>query len=239
MKHTAAEYAELSQLLDEALELPVAERAAWIDSLTGARAALRPTLHRLLRADTADSAANPLDVTRHIEVVVNSAALAAESAALAAGSRIDSYELIRELGRGGMGAVWLARRVEGLTRRQVALKLPHPGLFNAELGERIARERDILEGLAHPNIARLYDAGVSATGQPYLALEFVEGIAVNAYCDSKLLGVRERIALFRQVLEAVQFAHSHLVIHRDLKPANILVTDQGKVVLLDFGIAKM
>jgi eukaryotic-like serine/threonine-protein kinase len=239
MKRTAAEYAELSQLLDEVLDLPEADRAAWLDALTGQRAALRPALVRLLSAASAEGAQNPLDVARHVEAAVLSATSVAESATLAQGSRIDSYELIRELGRGGMGAVWLARRVEGLTRRQVALKLPHPGLFNAELAERIARERDILEGLAHPNIARLYDAGVSGAGQPYLALEYVEGIPVNAYCDGKRLGLRERIALFQQVLEAVQFAHTHLVIHRDLKPANILVTEQGKVVLLDFGIAKL
>jgi eukaryotic-like serine/threonine-protein kinase len=239
MKRTAAEYAELSRLLDEALDLPAAERSAWLDALTESRAALRPTLDRMLRASSAKGTGDPLDVVRHVEAAVRSAASVAESAALASGSRIDSYELIRELGRGGMGAVWLARRIEGLTRRQVALKLPHPGLFNAELAERIARERDILEGLSHPNIARLYDAGVSAAGQPYLALEYVEGIPVNAYCDSKRLGLRERIALFQQVLQAVQFAHTHLVIHRDLKPANILVTEQGKVVLLDFGIAKL
>src|SRR5688500_17393262 len=187
MKRTAAEYAELSQLLDEVLDLPEADRAAWLDALTGSRAALRPALARLLNAASAEGAQNPLDVARHVEAAVLSAASAAESATLAQGSRIDSYELIRELGRGGMGAVWLARRVEGLTRRQVALKLPHPGLFNAELAERIARERDILEGLAHPNIARLYDAGVSGAGQPYLALEYVEGIPVNAYCDGKRL----------------------------------------------------
>jgi serine/threonine protein kinase len=238
MKHTAAEYAELSQLLDQALDLPAAERAAWLDTLTGSRAALRPRLERMLSA-SANDAENPLDISRHVEAAVLSSASVAESAALIPGSRIDSYELIRELGRGGMGAVWLARRVEGLTRRQVALKLPHPGLFNAELAERIARERDILEGLAHPNIARLYDAGVSGAGQPYLALEYVEGIPLNEFCDNKQLGVRERIALFQQVLQAVQFAHTHLVIHRDLKPANILVTDEGKVVLLDFGIAKL
>jgi serine/threonine-protein kinase len=236
MKRTVAEYAELSQLLDEALDLAPADRAAWLEALTGSRAALRPTLEQLLNGN---AGRDPLDLARHVESIVQTSALGAETATLAAGGRIDSYELIRELGRGGMGAVWLARRMEGLTRRQVALKLPHPGLFNAELSERIARERDILEGLAHPNIARLYDAGVSHSGQPYLALEYVEGVAINAYCDTRRLGVRERIALFQQVLQAVQFAHSHLIIHRDLKPANILVTDQGKVVLLDFGIAKL
>ncbi|MEO8064530.1 MAG: serine/threonine-protein kinase [Pseudomonadota bacterium] len=239
MKYTAAEYAELSPLLDEALELPAEGRTAWLEALDGTRASWRPALARLLGVGTVDDVANPLDVARHVEAVVNKTGSSAESVALLQGGRIDSYELIRELGRGGMGTVWLARRVEGLKRRLVALKLPHPGLFSAELAERIERERDILEGLDHPNIARLYDAGVSAAGQPYLALEYVEGIALNAYCDDKRLDLRQRITLFLQVLEAVQFAHTHLVIHRDLKPANILVTEQGKVVLLDFGIAKL
>jgi serine/threonine-protein kinase len=138
-----------------------------------------------------------------------------------------------------MGVVWRARRADGLVKRPVALKLLHAGFYSSELLARFARERDILAALTHPNIARLYDAGFTATGQPFLALEFVEGLALTEYCDRKRLDVRERLRLMLQVLTAVQYAHSHLVVHRDLKPSNILVTTDGQVQLLDFGIAKL
>src|SRR5258706_12827052 len=108
-----------------------------------------------------------------------------------------------------------------------------------ELGSRFARERDILAGLEHPNIARLYDAGVSAEGLPYLSMEYVHGEPLTAWCDAHRLGVRERLKLFLQVLDAVQYAHGHQVIHRDIKPSNILVSDSGQVRLLDFGVAKL
>src|SRR5207237_7197065 len=120
-----------------------------------------------------------------------------------------------------------------------ALKLPHPSVYSAQLAERFARERYILASLTHPNIARLYDAGVSASGQPYLALEFVEGVSITAYCDAQRLDLGQRIDLFLQVLRAVQYAHTQLVVHRDLKPSNILVTQDAAVHLLDFGIAKL
>jgi len=138
-----------------------------------------------------------------------------------------------------MGTVWLAERSDGLLARQVALKLPHLMGERRAISQRFARERHILAGLAHPNIARLYDAGVSVDGRPYLALEYVQGQTLTDYCDANRLGVRERVSLFLQVLEAVRFAHAHLVIHRDLKPSNLLVDGEGRVQLLDFGIAKL
>jgi len=138
-----------------------------------------------------------------------------------------------------MGTVWRARRSDGVVKRSVALKLPHLGPFNAQLAERFILERDILAELAHPNIARLYDAGVSDQGQPFLALEYIDGVSIHEYCDKNRLTVRRRLILFGQVLEAVQYAHARLVIHRDIKPSNILVTSEGTVHLLDFGIAKI
>jgi serine/threonine-protein kinase len=119
------------------------------------------------------------------------------------------------------------------------LKLPHPSLYDLHLAGRFSRERDILAALTHPNIARLYDAGVAAGGQPYLALQYVEGSPLTVYCDVARLAIRERIGLFMQVLGAVQYAHAHLVVHRDLKPSNILVGADGHVQLLDFGVAKL
>ena len=156
-----------------------------------------------------------------------------------AGSIVGPYRLLRELGQGGMGVVWLAERPESEIKRPVALKLPILTLHNPSVAERFGRERDILAQLTHPNIARLYDAGVTDQGQPYLALEYVEGEKITTYCDERTLGLKSRLGLFLQVLRAVQYAHTNLIVHRDLKPANILVTDAGEVRLLDFGIAKL
>jgi serine/threonine protein kinase/Flp pilus assembly protein TadD len=138
-----------------------------------------------------------------------------------------------------MAEVWLAQRADGAFKREVALKLPMLTRLRKDLASRFARERDILASLEHPNIARLYDAGVSAEGLPYLAMEYVRGEPLTGWCDAHCLGVRERLNLFLQILDAVQYAHGHQVIHRDLKPSNILVSESGQVRLLDFGGAKL
>jgi serine/threonine-protein kinase len=240
VKRDAAGIAELSRLIDAALDLPAEERSTWIEQLPSAHDTLKPALRKLLSMQPAGNNTYTLsDVSRQVQVAIQGAASSTEALQFKDGAQVGPYVLIRELGRGGMGTVWLARRTEGLTRRTVALKLPHPGMLHAEFAARMARERDILESLAHPNIARLYDAGVTSGGQPYLALEYIEGVPLNVYCDTQRLGLRERVRLFAQVLQAIQHAHSHLVIHRDLKPANILVTGAGNAVVLDFGIAKL
>ena len=154
-----------------------------------------------------------------------------------AGTVVGPYRLIREIGVGGMSSVWLAERSDGQLKREVALKLPLTGPRMQV--ERFLRERDILAALTHSNIARLYDAGISEAGQPYLAMEYVAGTQLLDSCDARLLGIRGRLRLFVQAMDAVQFAHAELVIHRDLKPSNILVTAEGRVVLLDFGIGKL
>ena len=138
-----------------------------------------------------------------------------------------------------MGTVWLAERADGLMQRHVALKLPRGAWLRADLVARMGRERDILSTLEHPNIARLYDAGVTAGGRPFLALEFVDGRSIDQYFAAEGLDVRARVRLFLQVVQAVAYAHGRLVVHRDLKPSNILVTRDGQVRLLDFGIAKL
>jgi serine/threonine-protein kinase len=155
----------------------------------------------------------------------------------APGDRVGAYRLDRVIGQGGMGAVWLAERSDGLIKRPVALKLPHGTWQKRGLAERMAREREILASLAHPHIARLYDAGVTEEGLPYLALEYVSGRPIDEHCRERALDVRARLRLFLQVVQAVAHAHARLVVHRDLKPSNILVGDDGQVRLLDFGIA--
>ena len=154
------------------------------------------------------------------------------------GRMVGPYLLVRELGEGGMGVVFLAEKADGHPKRRVALKLPKAELYSKQFLARFDREREILAGLNHPNIASLYDAGVSEE-QPYLVLEFVDGKPITEYCDSHSLRIEQRLELFIQVLTAVQYAHGRLVIHRDLKPSNIFVTSQASVKLLDFGTAKI
>ena len=240
---TPHDTARVSALLDEALDLPSDERIAWQAALETREPTLAGVVLRLLasmqrdpeaasqRPETADL------VRRGMERAVRGPAT--PDPVTLTGRRFGPYRVMRLLGQGGMGSVWLAERDDGLFQRQVALKLVHASLFGHALGERFARERSILGALDHPHIARLLDAGVADDGQPYLALEYVEGESLTSFCDSRCLPLPQRLALMLQVLSAVQHAHQNLVIHRDLKPANILVTPQGQVRLLDFGIAKL
>ncbi len=158
---------------------------------------------------------------------------------LAEGQRIGAYRIVREAGRGGMGAVYFAERADGEARQQVAIKLVRRGMDTDEIVRRFRAERQILANLDHPNIARLLDAGTTEDGRPYFVMEWVEGQPVDKYCEAHHLAVRERLELFRKVCSAVHFAHQNLVVHRDLKPGNILVTAEGEPKLLDFGIAKL
>jgi eukaryotic-like serine/threonine-protein kinase len=152
---------------------------------------------------------------------------------------IDSYRLVREIGKGGMGSVYLAVRADQQFSQYVALKLVKRGMDTDEVLRRFRHERQILAGLSHPNIARLLDGGATPDGLPYFVMEFIEGKPLDEYCDNCRLSVSERIQLFRMVCSAVHYAHQHLIVHRDLKPSNILVTAEGVPKLLDFGIAKL
>ena len=152
---------------------------------------------------------------------------------------IGPYRLVREVGRGGMGAVYLAERADGAFEQTVALKLVKRGMDTDEILRRFRHERQILASLQHPNIAQLHDGGVAPDGRPYLVMEYVEGTPIHRFCDAHTLPVDQRLRLFEAVCEAVQYAHQNLVVHRDLKPSNILVTEEGQVKLLDFGIAKL
>lgn len=163
----------------------------------------------------------------------------ADSNAAVTGQQIGSYQIIRELGRGGMGSVYLAARADESFDKQVALKLIKRGMDSDAIIKRFVMERQILANLDHPNIARLIDGGTTEDGLPYLVLEYVEGTIITRYCDQQQLNTIERVKLFRQVCAAVLFAHQNLIVHRDLKPSNIIVTENGTPKLLDFGIAKL
>ena len=231
---TESSWKVFSALLDRALELAPSDRLAWLDTLDAEHAHLKPALCLMLQRSAGVETAHWLDTLPRNDGPVP----ALDESDLKAGALVGPYRLLRELGVGGMGSVWLAERADGTLKRQVALKLPRASWARG-LAERMARERDILASLEHPNIARLYDAGTDAQGRPFLALEYVEGQPIDVYCRERGLGVRPRLALLLQVAHAVAFAHSRLVVHRDLKPSNILVTADGQVRLLDFGIAKL
>lgn len=233
---TAATWSEVSALLDEVLALPPEARDGFVEALGGERAVHRDTLRALLAQSAAVETGDFLATLPRLTRVA--AAPAGALTELSAGDSIGPYRLLSELGTGGMGAVWLAERSDGQLKRKVALKLPRL-VWAKGLAERMARERDILATLEHPNIARLYDAGVDQHGRPYLALEYVEGQPIDVYARERGLSVRQKLDLLLQVCSAVAFAHSRLVVHRDLKPSNILVTADGQVRLLDFGIAKL
>ncbi len=225
----------LNRLLDEALEVPPQDRAKWIDDLAPELESLKPRLKALLSNLSEQGLFETIPkVDPGTESDVEGTSAPAENR-----ETVGPYNLVRLLAEGGMGAVWLAQRADGMVQRPVALKLPRGVWSRPELLSRMSREREILASLNHPHIARLYDAGLASDGQPYLAMEYVEGRPIDAYARAKGLDTRGRLRLFLQVAQAAAHAHAQLVVHRDLKPSNILVTDGGDARLLDFGIAKL
>jgi eukaryotic-like serine/threonine-protein kinase len=215
--------------LDRVLELPPHEQDAWLvaleeqDQESAADVASLLDEHRRLTAERFLESAPPLQPRE----------------APLAGLTIGAYTLVSRIGHGGMGTVWLASRSDGRFEGQAALKLLNAALVGRGGEERFKREGTILARLAHPNIARLIDAGVSSAGQPYLVLERIDGRHIDRFCDEERLSVDARVRLFLDVQAAVAHAHANLIVHRDLKPSNVLVTAAGEVKLLDFGIAKL
>lgn len=219
-----------SALLDEALDLPESDRPKWLASLGAEHAAVRPWVVKVMSSN-----AGTLETDFMRAPVMHDPA----SSEFFHGQQMGPYLLQGRLGSGGMGEVWLASRSDGTLNRRVALKLPHTHLMAGVLRRRFERERDILAGLSHPHIAQLYDAGVADSQHPYLAMEWIDGVAINQYCCDAKLPLLRRLDLFLQILDAVGYAHGRLIAHRDLKPSNILVTHDQQVKLLDFGIAKL
>jgi serine/threonine protein kinase/Flp pilus assembly protein TadD len=226
----------IKKVFNDALELEADEREEFLSQTCG-NAELRNEVESLLasynrvedflQTPAADFSAS--DAAAHL--------LETEEASVA-GKRVGAYKIEREIGRGGMGAVYLAARDDGQFQKLVAIKLLRRETQNDSIVSRFHRERQILADLEHPNIARLLDGGTTENGLPYFVMEYVEGLPLNRFCDERDLPLAARLKLFRQICAAVQFAHEHAVIHRDLKPSNILVTKDGEPKLLDFGIAK-
>lgn len=221
----------LQPLLDEALDTDPADRPALLQRWQTDFPQLADELQRLLAShEQAESESFLQGDTAAGEGLFSSPL---------AGQRLGPYTLQEPIGEGGMGSVWLARRDDGRFEGVVAVKLLSLSVSGAARAERFRREGHILARLAHPHIARLLDAGVSPSGQPYLVLEHVRGRHIDVHCNEERLSLEARIRLFLTLLEAVQHAHGHLVVHRDIKPSNVMVDDNGQLKLLDFGIAKL
>lgn len=225
---TTERWRQLKELFGEVCERPPEKRRAFIDSACGGDEELRAELMALV--DSHAASAEFLKPPRR-----RAAAGSHAEVEDLAGRRIGPYEVLRPLGAGGMGAVYLARR----GAEEVALKLVKRGMDTNLILSRFQNERRALENLVHPNIARLLDAGAADDGRPYLVMEYVEGERIDRWCDRKRLSIPDRLELFRKVCAAVHYAHQNLVVHRDLKPSNILITEQGAPKLLDFGLAKV
>ena len=224
------EWDELSRLLDEALDIAPELREGWLEAQRAAHPSVVAELESLLSREAAIDAAGFLD---------SSHAPAPPPSSTLAGQTLGAYVLERPIGEGGMGSVWLARRSDGRFEGAAAIKFLSLAVAGPVGEARFRREGSVLARLSHPNIARLLDAGVSPTGLPYLVLEFISGKPIDEWCDTHTLPIEARLRLFQQVLAAVAHAHANFIVHRDLKPDNILVTDDGVVKLLDFGIAKL
>ena len=230
---TSATGARLRESFDALIEVPPSDRAAWLDAHiedAGLRSALRDLV-------LADDAAGFLDVS----VVAHASRLRSEEIQPDGliGQQIGMFRLVRLLGQGGMAAVFLGERIGSDFKQSVALKILRRGLYS-DLEQRLfLRERQVLAGLSHPNVARMIDGGVTDAGIPYLVMEYVDGVPITRYAARCDLSVRQRVELFLTVCRAVEAAHRNLIVHRDIKPSNVLVSDDGVVKLLDFGIAKL
>lgn len=222
---------EAYALFERALDLPEAERTALLDEACRDRPELRARVETLLALDAAEETPLDADPARLWSVLVEEEDPDRRE--------IGPYRIVRELGRGGMGVVYLAERTDPDLRQLVALKVIGSRPDAAEMAARIRRERQILARLRHPHIAQLYEGGVTPEGLPYIVMEYVEGERIDRWCDARRLSIHDRLRLFLGVCDAVHYAQRNLVVHRDLKPANILVTADGVVKLLDFGIAKV
>ena len=229
---TPERWQQIKQVFESAAAREPEERRAYLEEACAGDDPLRAEVETLLESEGRDLA------------VLDGGVLDAFARMLAsepgnAGRRLGSYRILREIGRGGMAAVFAAVRADEQYRQQVAIKLIRRGMDTERMIARFRQERQILANLVHPNIARLLDGGVTEDGLPYLVMELIDGLPIDAYCDRRRLPVARRLELFRTVCGAVQYAHRNLVVHRDLKPSNILVTADGVPKLLDFGIAKL
>jgi eukaryotic-like serine/threonine-protein kinase len=234
MPQASERWARVKELFEAAADLAPNERASLLIDECDGDDALRREVESLLNSDAQTDGFIEQPV---LEIPRDLFPEAPEESLV--GRQFGAYQILREIGRGGLGAVYLAARADDEYRKEVAIKLVRRGLDTEDILRRFRNERQILAQLDHPNIARLIDGGTTNDGLPYFVMDYVNGEPINTYCDAHALSTTERLTLFRKICAAVTYAHQNLVIHRDLKPSNILVTQEGEPKLLDFGIAKL
>ncbi len=233
---TPERWKQVEEIFNASLELPADERDGFLTDVCGNDSSLRHQIEYLINCH--EQAGDFIEAPAAYNSLLTDDAITLQLDSMV-GRRVGAYQLVREIGRGGMGAVYLAIRTDNQFRQRAAIKLVKRGMDTDFILRRFRNERQILAALNHPNIARLLDGGTADDGLPYFVMEYIEGLPIHRFCDTHRLTVAERLELFRQVCAAVTYAHEHQVIHRDIKPGNILVTEDGTPKLLDFGIAKI
>ena len=235
----AGRFRGVRELFEQALGRRPEERASFLDVSCGGDAELRAEVERLLAADGAAGGFLEQPALGPGFELPPAFAKGADAPDHTAGERIGPYKILRRIGTGGMSEVYLGVRADDEFQKRVALKIIRHDLGTEDRVRRFRTERQILAGLDHPAIAKMLDGGTTESGLPYFVMDYVEGVPIDEYCDRSRLSVRERLELFLTVCSAIQYAHQNLIVHRDVKPSNILVTAEGQVKLLDFGIAKL
>ena len=221
----------IQEIFLQAADVPPSERAALLDRMCGPDTEIRVEVESLLRADTTGESGVCAAIQSEVASMLDEPSLV--------DTRLGSYRLLKQIGRGGMGTVYLAERADGQFRKQVAVKMVRPDMDTEFILARFRRERQVLGRLDHPNIGRLLDGGTASNGTPYFVMEYIDGDWITRYCKSQGLGVEQKVRMFLHICSAVQYAHLQFVVHRDLKPGNILVDSKGEPKLLDFGICKL
>jgi serine/threonine protein kinase len=221
----------IEEIFLQAADVPPSERGPLLDRICGGDTEMRMEVESLLRADATGESGVCAAIESEVACMLNEY--------LPVDTRLGPYRLLKEIGRGGMGTVYLAERADGQFQKQVAVKMVRPDMDTEFILARFRRERQVLGGLDHPNIGRLLDGGTADNGTQYFVMEYIDGGWITRYCDSRSLGIEQRVRIFLHICSAVHYAHLHFVVHRDLKPGNILVNSKGEPKLLDFGICKL